>query len=107
MIQRCHACSLQTNSVTLRAFTSGYLVYSNVLRIQNEGYMKPTRSLYTGMHFYRGHRFRATTRPSSTLAGEDVIYRVVDARHYVTPGADRPPAAARALAEYIVRLSPP
>jgi hypothetical protein len=33
-----------------------------------------------------------------------VIYRVVavvDARHYVAPGADRPPAAARALAEYI------
>ena len=29
-----------------------------------------------------------------------VIYRVVDARNYVAPGADRPPAAARALAEY-------
>ena len=36
-----------------------------------------------------------------------VIYRVVDARNYVAPGADRPPAAARALAEYIVRLLPP
>ena len=28
-------------------------------------------------------------------------------RNYVAPGADRPPAAARALAEYIVRLLPP
>ena len=36
-----------------------------------------------------------------------VIYSVVDARNYVAPGADRPPAAARALAEYIVRLLPP
>ena len=36
-----------------------------------------------------------------------VIYGVVDARNYVAPGADRPPAAARALAEYIVRLLPP
>jgi hypothetical protein len=38
---------------------------------------------------------------------EFVIYSVVDARNYVAPGADRPPAAARALAEYIVRLLPP
>jgi hypothetical protein len=59
------------------------------------------------MHENRGHRFRATTRSSSTLVGEDVIYSVVDARNYVAPGADRPPAAARALAEYIVRLLPP
>ena len=36
-----------------------------------------------------------------------VIYRVVDAWNYVAPDADRPPVAARALAEYIVRLFPP
>ena len=36
-----------------------------------------------------------------------MIYRVVDARNYVAPGADRPPAAARAPAEYIVRLLSP
>ena len=38
-----------------------------------------------------------------------MIYKVVaavDARHYVAPGAERPPVAARVLAEYIVRLSP-
>ena len=38
-----------------------------------------------------------------------MIYRVVaavDVRNYVAPGADRPPVAARALAEYILRLAP-
>jgi hypothetical protein len=38
------------------------------------------------------------TRLLSTSATQSVIYKVVaavDARHYVTPGADRPPVAAK------------
>ena len=34
------------------------------------------------------------------------LYRVVDARNYVAPGADRPAAAARALAEYSLAAPP-
>jgi hypothetical protein len=45
--------------------------------------------------------------PACPYSYSRVIFVKLDARHYVTPGADRPPVAARALAEYIVRLSPP
>ena len=64
-----------------------------------------SQAWYTGMmELMRLHEGLAIYCDTESII---VIYRVVDARNYVAPGADRPPAAARALAEYIVRLLPP